>query len=352
MAEFTYINTEDALNKACGQWNNSPCVGVDLECENNLHNYGTFISIIQLSTKDQHWVIDVLGLKHIQPTLTLLENPSVQKIFHDISFDLRILHKQFNCRPRNIFDTQVAAHFVGETEVGLGSLLKRFFDVNKERRFQMADWTKRPLSEDMLEYAVKDTMYLIQLRDLLEARLREKNRMRWMVEEFRLIEEKKVTYTETTYRDFRGFKKLSGTEQNILKHLFTVRKDIAKRINKPPYYIIGIRRLTELVTNPPKTLNDWRCVRGVHPIVRNEAKLFFDAVEQGRRDEVPQINLKRKQHTPAQKKKFQELSDIRAAIAQEQDVPQHLILNKDQMRDIVETGTLKSLRQWQRKPGS
>ena len=348
MVEFTYIDSGDALDRAYGLWSKSSCVGIDLECENNLHYYGSFISLIQVSLREQHWIIDVLRLKQVDPVLRMLEDPSIQKIFHDVSFDLRILHHQFNCRPRNVFDTQVAALLVGEEAVGLGSLLTRFFGVRKEQRFQMADWTKRPLPQDMLAYAIKDTMYLIPLRDLLENALRERNRLPWAGEEFKLIEEKKLAYNEGTYRNFRGFNRLSGREQVILKHLFPLRKQLAKRINRPPYHIIGIKRLTELVTNPPKTIRGWGKLRGVHPIVRAEAELFFNAVMQGEREEITSRDVERKHRTLREKEEFKKLSSLRSVIAEKQGILKHLILNEEQMWGIVTTGNLDGLRQWQR----
>ena len=118
------IETEDKLREASKEWKDD--LGIDIECENNLHHYGVYISIIQVSSYDKDWVIDVMKLKDIQPVTRMLENPKIQKVFHDVGFDLRILHHQFKCRPRNIFDSQIAASLLGKTQVGLGSLLEEY----------------------------------------------------------------------------------------------------------------------------------------------------------------------------------------------------------------------------------
>ncbi len=348
MTGFTYIDTQEALDMAGRQWTASPDVGVDLECENNLHYYGAFISLIQVSSREQHWIVDVLRLKQVEPVLKMLENASIQKIFHNANFDIRILHHQFKCRPRNIFDTEIAALLLGRRETGLGSLLQHFFGVKKEQHFQMADWTRRPLTGDMIEYALKDTMYLIPLRDILENELREKNRLSWAVEEFKIIEEGNLTYEEKTYLDFPGIKQLSDRERFVLKHLFSLRKRMAERINRPPYFIMKTKRLTELVTNPPNSLNGWENLRGVHPIVRAEAKLFFDAVMQGKRKEITPKTAKTRKYTQKQKDDLDRLSELRNKIAEELGIQKHLILNREQMQDIILTGTLHSLRQWQK----
>jgi len=145
---LTYIDDKRSLEEASKEWD-IKTIGVDLECENNLHHYGAYISIIQLSDGKKQWIIDCLKIKDISPVLDMFTNKNIQKIFHDVSFDLRIIHHQYKCRPKNIFDTQIAAILLGKTDLGLGSLLHEYFKIKKEQKFQMADWTKRPIEMSM-----------------------------------------------------------------------------------------------------------------------------------------------------------------------------------------------------------
>ena len=152
MVSFTYIDTSKALLEAVMEWQQATELAVDLECENNLHHYGAYISLIQISTKNKNWIIDVLKLAEIKPLIKILENAEIQKIFHDVSFDFRILQDQFSCHPHNVFDTQIAALFLGKEHLGLGDLLKEYFNVDKESKYQMADSTKQPLNTHMLTF--------------------------------------------------------------------------------------------------------------------------------------------------------------------------------------------------------
>ena len=132
----TLIDTTDKLEKAYSEWSKTDILGVDIECENNLHHYGAAISIIQISSKNKDWIVDVLALDNIDKVVSVFENPNIIKIFHGPDFDFRMLNSKFHCQPKNIFDTQISAQLAGINEIGLGSLLKKFLGVNKKEKFQ------------------------------------------------------------------------------------------------------------------------------------------------------------------------------------------------------------------------
>lgn len=349
MEDFTYIDSHTALNAAWDEWGGADVLGIDTECENNLHYFGTFISIIQVSSKDHNWVVDVLKLQQIDPVLSMLEDAGIVKIFHDASFDLMILYHQFRCRPVNIFDTQVASQFLGKKELGLGALLEEHFGASKENHFQMIDWTRRPLSKEMLSYAVGDTKYLIELREILSNELEKKNRMHWVEEEFRAIEEKGLVYEEKSFMEFPGNALFTDTQRSVLKHLFELRKNMAKKANKPAYYIISTKRLTGLVKSPPKSIEEWMKVEGVHPIVRNNARLFYDEVQEAVKCGIKRPEVHKVHYTPKQSERLKELSELREKAAAELDIPKHLLLSKEQMQEIALSGHLGCLRNWQKE---
>ncbi len=97
----------------------------------------------------------------------LLESRKVEVVFHDADYDLRLLHQDYGWRVTNIFDTRVAAQLLGIRAFGLAALLERFFGVKLDKKHQRADWSMRPLTAGMLEYAAQDTEYLLDLRDRL-----------------------------------------------------------------------------------------------------------------------------------------------------------------------------------------
>src|SRR6185369_14123899 len=118
----------------------------------------------------------------------LLESRDVEVIFHDADYDLRLLHQDYGWRVTNIFDTRVAAQLLGIRAFGLAALLERYFGLKLDKKHQRADWSMRPLTKDMLDYAALDTMYLPDLRDRLKSALESAGRWIWAREEFTRLE--------------------------------------------------------------------------------------------------------------------------------------------------------------------
>ncbi|MDP3698326.1 MAG: HRDC domain-containing protein [Nanoarchaeota archaeon] len=345
MVSFTYLETALGLAQAAQEWAQAAELAIDLECENNLHHYGAYISLIQISTLDKSWVVDVLALENIKPLLEILENSKIQKIFHDVSFDFRILQDQFNCHPRNIFDTQIAALFLGKEHLGLGDLLKEYFNAEKASRYQMADWTRRPLTEEMLSYAVKDTTYLIQLREILRRELIQKERLFWVEEELAALEEADFTYNTQTFLDVRGVRTFIPEQLGIFRELFLLREQLAKKVNRPVHFVIRNEHLKQFSQHPPQ----WEKVRGVHPIVRSQAALFHRAVELGKKEPFFIPVPEKKRLTQHQKEQLERLAELQQTLAQKTALKAHLIMNKEQMLKIVLSGQFDCLHAWQRK---
>src|SRR3989344_5157555 len=344
MVSFTYIDTSKALLEAVMEWQQATELAVDLECENNLHHYGAYISLIQISTKNKNWIIDVLKLAEIKPLIKILENAEIQKIFHDVSFDFRILQDQFSCHPHNVFDTQIAALFLGKEHLGLGDLLKEYFGAEKEGKYQMADWTKRPLNTEMLAYAAKDATHLITLRDLLIKELRQKERLSWVEEELAALEEADFTYKTQTFLDIRGVRVFTPLQLGIFRELFLLREQLAKKVNRPVHFVIRNEHLKQFSLHPP----EWEKLRGVHPIVRSQASQFQKAVELGRKEPFVIPIAEKKRLTQQQKEQLEKLGELQHTLAQKTGLKGHLIMNKEQMLKIVLSGRFDCLHSWQR----
>ena len=347
--DFYYITTDNDLKQASIEWKKEKEIGIDLECENNLHHYGVYISLVQISSKNKHWIIDVIQVNNHKPLIQTLIDPNIQKIFHDLSFDLRVIQHQWQCYPKNIFDTQLAALFLGKNELSLGSLLEEYFNIQKERKFQKADWTKRPLSMEMLAYATKDSKYLIPLRDKLKNELKKKERFNWVKEELSYIEKKGFNYKQGTYIDLRGAKMLSDKEKSILKKLFALRESLAKKVDRPPYFVMNNKKLINLVKDPPISIDNWKRIHGVHPIVKKNAKEFFESVKDASQKVIKTQEIERKRMSGKQKKETHILNLKAETLGEKYHIKKHLILSKDQIRDIVLSKTFKSLRNWQKK---
>lgn len=265
-----YIQTVEELETLAKQLATCSDLAIDLECENNLHYYGTYICIIQISDGKDIWIVDAITIQNMQPLCDILENPRIMKVFHDVNFDFRILNAQYNCTPKNTFDTKIAADVLGREKPSFDVLIREFFNTGIQTKGQKADWTKRPIPKNLLEYAAFDVLHLLQLKDKLIEELTEKKLLDQVLQKCSELDKKIFTMPKPTHTNLPGYKKMPPAVQKRVEALFAMREKTAQKANKPAYMIMHNKTLITLAQNPPKTLEAWKSIKGVHPAVKSE----------------------------------------------------------------------------------
>ena len=252
------IITESAhLSHAVQGMSDSSAIAIDTE-SNSRHRYPEQLCLIQIATGHKIYIIDAISLKDLTPLKAILEHGSIMKILHGADYDIRSLDRHRGFHIRNLFDTEIAARFSGATQFGLAALLKDILGLNieKSNRLQQSDWGLRPLSAEAIEYAASDVRHLFDLQEILDQRLRALGRTEWVAEEFARLEQ--VRYTEpnleTAYLSIKGAKNLDGPSLAILQSLFRFREMVARRLRRPPYFIIPDPALISLSVNPTLAL--------------------------------------------------------------------------------------------------
>ncbi len=351
---FIYINTAHALDAFAKQWKKETVLGIDIECENNLHHYGAYLSIIQLSTKTQNFVIDMLAIKgdDRQPITDILKNPKIEVIFHDYSFDFRMIGSELGITPKNLFDSQLAAQFLCEEKISLGNLIEKFLGIKLEKGFQKADWTKRPLPQDMLSYAIQDTCHLLELKEKLETALKKgkTDKLNWLKQDCKHISSKEWKNPELKFEELKGVKALDDKERAICQELYKLRDKTAKKLDKPAHYILSNKLIKEIAIKPPKNSSFWKKIR-CHRIVRENPNLWSKAIESGKKKthKLPIKEFKKMNQT--QKDMLEKLEKLRNTQAKKHKIPNHILMNKQQMIKSITTTTKKEkekiLRPWQ-----
>ena len=242
-------------------------VALDTEAA-SFHRYHDRIYLIQLSTPTVTAVIDPLGVGDLAPIGAMLADPEIETIFHDADYDLRLFDKQYGFHARRLFDSRIAAQFLGEPGIGLAALLQKYFSVQADKRFQRADWSARPLTEPMLEYAAGDTENLCELRDILRAQLIEKGRWSWVQEEFVLLERTRWTGAPhddpaTSYLRLKGAKVLDRRALALLREVYVWRETTSAKLDRAAFRVLGNEVLFQLAQHPPRTLEDLARVKGI-----------------------------------------------------------------------------------------
>ena len=228
-------------------------IAIDTE-SNSRHRYPESVCLVQLATDSKVYMIDTLAVEDMNPIGEALADGSVVKVMHGADYDVRCLDRQWGFRVRNLFDSSVAARFVGIEKFGLSALIDRLLGIQipKYARIQKSDWTRRPLDLEALNYAAADVWYLLSIHRALETQLRTLGRTRWVSEECSRLEE--VRYVapdpETAFLSMKGSHRLDGQQKVILRRLFMLRESEARRRSQPPYYVLPHETLVHLASNP------------------------------------------------------------------------------------------------------
>lgn len=236
----TLVTTSEELEGLAGRLESAPRLGLDTESA-SFHRYHDRVCLVQISTGDETWLVDTLAIGNLEPMRRVLEDPATELVFHDADYDLRTLDRDYGFRPTRLFDTKVAARLLGVESFGLAALVERFLGVRLEKKHQRADWSRRPLSPAMVEYAAADTRYLLALRDRLEAELLRLHRRQWAEEEFLALERTRWTATKApdAFRRIRGAGALDSRELAVLQAVYEWREEVARRIDRAPFRVLN-----------------------------------------------------------------------------------------------------------------
>jgi ribonuclease D len=174
--EFLWVNTPKALDYFISSLRGYFPIALDTEAD-SLHHYRESVCLIQVTHDQQHFLIDPLD----KFPLDDLWPPTSRHtwILHGADFDLRMLRRAGAPEPQAVFDTMLAAQLLGLSAFGYGALVQQYCGVTLDKGSQKADWSRRPLSQTMIDYAVQDTEYLEPIAETMGRQLAEKDRLAW-----------------------------------------------------------------------------------------------------------------------------------------------------------------------------
>ena len=259
------LTTTEEVARLSGELARQQVIAVDLEAD-SMHNYREKVCLLQVSTPQETVLIDPLAEIDLEPLAEVLADPAVRKIFHAADYDIRCLHRDFGLEIRGLFDTMIACQFTGEQKVGLADVLNKYFSISLDKAFQRADWSQRPLPEEMIRYAAEDTRHLHRLAAMLEERLQQLGRHEWVAEEFALLE--KVRHAEADgplFLRFKGAGRLAPRQLAALEGLLQFRDSEAQRRDCPLFKVVGNRPLLDLARNLPRGLQALVGIEGISP---------------------------------------------------------------------------------------
>jgi len=261
---FEWIARQPELDRLVDDLVDSGAYALDTEFHRE-RTYLPRLALVQVATRERvalvdPLAVDVAGLKRAfesDATCTM----------HAGSQDLEILQLVCGEVPRRIFDTQLAALFSGYRTTSLGKLVEDLLEVTLDKSVQLTDWTRRPLPDEERRYAASDVAHLLDLRDVLIARLEEEGRLPWAEEEIERLRtrDRSRPDPETLWWKLRGKSKLGGKARSVAQELASWREQVAQRQNRPPRTVLSDMALLSLAQRPAHDVRDLRGVRNFDP---------------------------------------------------------------------------------------
>src|SRR5687768_4772105 len=328
----------------------------------SFHRFLDRIYLLQISTRDRSAIIDPIPIGSPAGLGALLESKSVEVVFHDADYDLRLLHQDYGWHVANIFDTRIASQLLGIKSFGLAALLEQFFDVKLDKKHQRADWSMRPLTHDMLEYAAQDTRYLLQLKDHMKTELKRRGRLHWAQEEFARLEGTRWDAEDAMegFLRLKGARDLTRPELAVLRELVNWRDTVAAQLDRATFRVMGNEVLLDLSRNPPRSVSELAAIKGMPKGMIDRAGAdIIAAVRRG--IEVPEAELPRfpKSQRWNKDKEFDarvvRLKGVRDEVARALDLDPGVLCSRERLENIARsdaktTGDLEAvpgLRRWQ-----
>lgn len=338
---YQLITSAAALARLMAELRPEPVLALDTEAS-SFHRYKERICLIQLSTRSKTWLIDPLLIDDMGPLGNALADPAIEWVIHDADYDLRMLKKMYGYRASNVFDTMVSVELLNEPELGLAANLRKHFGVELNKKYQKADWSKRPLSNEMLAYAAMDTHHLIAFRDILKAQLEAKGRMAWAQEEFEALVHIPFAPTEEEpgFLRIKGAKALKPRQLAVLRELHAWRESVAEKIDRAPFMVLGNDVMLEASKEPPENLQAFASRKGVgESIISRSGQAIMKAIATGLdlpKEQWPRVpKAKRYDRDDDYEERLKRLKQKRDAIAIARDLRQGIVSPNHVLSEIA-----------------
>jgi ribonuclease D len=337
----------------------SRAIVIDTESD-SLYHYHQKVCLIQVATEARSsYLLDPLEGFPVEALRGIFEKGDLTKVFHGADYDIALLKAKAGIAVRNIFDTMIAAKFLGRTEVGLQATLRDELGLAISKGNQKDDWSARPLSEEQLQYALTDVNHLLDVVAKQRAALEEKGRLHWVQEECTALESLNGLPAKTdpreVFRDVKGVAALPPRGLAIFRELIACREQIADELDLPPFRVAVNEALlslahTEKDGGREAVLNNIRrreyvdrfheaVIRGIEVPEADIPKL-----ERGRRIELPLAQQRR----VAALKEWRKAAAARIGLELSLVIPQRLIdkIAEGNPGNIGELSAIEGLRRW------
>lgn len=338
MPQYQFVEEPDSL---VGSLQSHGQLGIDTEFMRE-STYFAQLCLTQISTPDEIWCVDPLS-GHEQDAFWK-ELLTHDWVVHSARQDIEVIYQLAGAMPVSIFDTQVAAGLLGlPPQMGYAGLVKELFDVEIHKSHTRADWSKRPLRDEYLEYAAEDVEYLLRGCEILAERLEGKGRLDWAREDSRWLLDPSlydISGADAINR-LKGARNFRGRKRDAASRLAAWREAEAIKRDRPRQWIMRDNVLLDIAHNLPSTEDEMANLQGIPPkLVNRVGKQLLEAIEASAQDE--------KGYQPPrppdeeQKALLKEMQARVAACAEQLDIAAETVASKRELSAVIISGSRDS----------
>jgi ribonuclease D len=278
-----YISTFDELVSFCERAASHSILAVDTEFLRE-RTFRPQLCLIQVATRDEAAAIDPILIKDLEPLKKLLVDSTKTKVFHACDQDLEVIRDSMGIVPHPIFDTQLAAAFLGQRmQLGYGPLVQVYKGIHLAKADGLTDWSKRPLDESQLQYAEDDVLYLPDIYEQMMDELIDQDRLSWLAPELEALYRKAAASHDPreAYLHLKRSSSLTRKQLAIAREVCAWREELAAKRNLPRRWVMQDEVIVELSRRAPHTADRVRRTRGTDNLSELDVQNVVQAVQRG-----------------------------------------------------------------------
>ena len=262
MGNYRYVDSDAGLRAAVVALSGEPRFALDTEFHRE-RTYRPEAALIQIAWPGDLVLIDPVAVD-VRPLSEVLSGGGLM-VAHAAGQDLEVLEHSCGVAPERIFDTQIAAGFLGRGTPALSSLYESEIGWRPPKADRLTDWLVRPLKTSQLDYAASDVMHLLEIHDRLAARLDELGRLSWAQAEFDLLLERnrRTQRPEDAWTRLKEVRHLRRRDLPVVRSVAMWREQRASRVNQPVRHVLPDMAVVSIARAAPRTVEDLAAVRGV-----------------------------------------------------------------------------------------
>jgi len=329
-----YIDTPEQLTELCHRINQEPWIALDTEFLREKTYYPIFC-LLQIASP--RWVacVDPIVLDDLSILFKAINQPHIVKVLHACRQDLEIFYRLTGEVTVPVFDTQMAAPLLGFQEnPGYAMLVSNLLNINLAKIHTRTDWSVRPLSQDQIQYAADDVIYLCQIYPIILQKLDTLGRLDWLNDDFEHLRDPELYQISpaNAWLKLRSKNKLTGKQLSIIQTLAEWRETTAQLEDRPKSWLIRDDLLLELAKFQPKSLAALAKVRGINDrTLKRYGKIIAQLIQQAvERPPIPLVKNKAAKRTQQQEAILDILTAVVRMRADNNEInPNNLASRKD-----------------------